>query len=161
MTLALLLLLSVSSYCSACSKAASDAASSAKAGQVNRNDAASTSTTNVNLGDTSLLQGYHEESVVMSVIAISIMLILFALIFYCIKKHNICKQPLRAPPRRRDWGQLSLRKLQRRLDPAVFDTERFEELQPAPRPCGHSIIYPPTNRCQDLKNLASEGVNNS
>ena len=161
MTSTLLLLLSVSSYCSACSKAASDAgaASSAKAGQLNRNDA--TSTTNVNLGDTSLLQGYHEESVVMSVIAISIMLILLATIFYCIKKHNICKQPLRAPPRRRDWGQLSLRKLQRRLDPALFDTERFEELQPAPRPCGHNMIYPPANRCQDLKNLAAEGGNSA
>ena len=161
MTPTLLLLLSVSSYCSACSKAASDAgaASSAKAGQLNRNDA--TSTTNVNLGDTSLLQGYHEESVVMSVIAISIMLILFGLIFYCIKKHNICKQPLWAPPRRLDWGQLSLRKLQRRLDPTPFDTERFEELQPGPRPCGHSIMYPPTNRCQDLKNLAAEGVNSA
>ena len=114
MVLALLLLLTALSPCTACSKAASDAgaASSAKMGQLNKNDAASTSTTNVNLGNTALLSGYHEESVVMSVIAISIMLILFALIYYCVKKHNICKQPLRAAPRRHDWGQLSLRKLQ-------------------------------------------------
>ena len=152
----LLLLLAALSPCSACSKAASDSASSAKAGQLNRNDA--TSTTNVNLGDTALLPGYHEESVVMSVIAVSIMLVLFALIFYCFKKHNICKQPLRAPPRRLEWGQMSLRKLQRRPDPAMFDSERFEELQTAPRPCNHNMIYPPTNRCQDLKNLASEGT---
>ena len=81
----LLLLLTAVRAATACSKAASDAgaASSAKTGQLNKNDA--TSTTNVNLGDTSLLAGYHEESVIMSVVSISIMLVLFALIYYCFK----------------------------------------------------------------------------
>ena len=158
----LLLLLTAVRAATACSKAASDAgaASSAKTGQLNKNDA--TSTTNVNLGDTSLLAGYHEESVIMSVVSISIMLVLFALIYYCFKKHNICKQPLRPLPERREWGQMSLRRLNRRADPPAFDSDRFEEIHaapPHPRHCTgghHAMIYPPNNRCQDLKNLATE-----
>ena len=144
----------------ACSKAASDAgaASSAKAGQVNRNDAAST--TNVNFGDTSLLSGYHEESVIMFVVAVAIGLLIFAVVYYCAKKHNICKQPLRPPARARSaWGQMSLRNLRTRHD-QQFDNDRFEEINAAEHGCqGNHRHYAQVNRCEQLKNLSDQPSN--
>ena len=158
--LLLLLLTGPNRPATACSKAASDAdaASSAKAGQVNRNDAAST--TNVNFGDTSLLSGYHEESVIMSVVAVAIGLLIFAVVYYCAKKHNICKQPLRPPTRARStWGQMSLRNLRTRNE-QQYDNDRFEEIHATDHPCpGNHRHYARVNRCEQLKNLSDEPSN--
>ena len=93
----------------------------------------------------------------MSVVAVAIGLLIFAVVYYCAKKHNICKQPLRPPTRTRTaWGQLSLRNVRARQE-QQYDNDRFEEINAVDHGCqANHRHYPPINRCEQLKNLSDQ-----
>ena len=78
--LILVLLLATGHVTDACKgKAKAKAAAGATAGQDNKNQASTT----INLGDTSLLPTYHEDSVIMSVGVIFFCAVVIWLIVYC------------------------------------------------------------------------------
>ena len=149
----ILLLLLVSSPTSTCK---GKAESKARAAAAQKNDNGATATTNINMGDTNLLDGYHEETVVMSVASVFIAAIIFAVCLYFIRRHGLCKKPARNPAQRHSrsaWSNMSLRTLRQKVQDDC--DPRFEDLGHC-----HQIVQTPRmpislrDRCSDLKDIA-------
>ena len=178
--LRIILLLLVSSPASGCKgKAASKAKAGAAAAQKNDNEAISTTNINMGMSDTNLLDGYHEETVIMSVAAVFTAAFIFGVIFYFVRRHGLCKKPTRHPTTPRDrtlWSNMSLRNLRSKAQDDLDRYEsRFEDLGSMShgtlshgtmghcrqlQPVAHAPRVPPApkNRCQDMEDLTTGAV---